>query len=898
MIGRSLGHYRITAAIGAGGMGEVYRATDTKLGREVALKLLPGAFASDPERLARFEREAKLLASLNHPNVAQVYGFESITLPEGSASHFLAMELVEGEDLAERLTRGPVPVDEALAIARQVAEALEEAHEKGIVHRDLKPANVKVTPDGRVKVLDFGLAKAYAGESASGSSTDLSQSPTLAHTGTQAGVILGTAAYMSPEQARGRPVDKRADIWAFGVLLYEMLTGRRLFTGETVSDVLAGVLTRELDWSQLPARTPPGVRRLLRRCLARERRERLRDIGDARLELGEAKEEAGEVPVRRAARTWLAWTAAAAALGIAAWALWGRSPAERGGVTGGHFTIELPAAAPLVTLEVPGYNASPLDVSPDGRQIVYVSPDGSGTRLHARSMADLTPRALPGTEGARFPFFSPDGQWVGFFADGKLKKTPLAGGTPVTLAEAPEGSGASWSTEGEIVFAPANASSLAVVSDAGGTPRRLTSLDMAAGDDAHRWPQVLPGHRAALFTVTSWSRETSDIAVVDLATGARRTVQADVPFARYVPAAPGAAAGHLLFVRAGALMAAPFDPRAAAPAGPALAVLEDVRAAQFDVSDNGVLVYAPGAHAAPDFSLVWADRSGLERKINDLGRGYEDLHLSPDGRKVALTIEEADEDSAAHVWLADTGRGTLTRFTFEGQSRDPVWAPDGRSLVFGSKRAERTYGLYRQPLDGSTPAELVWASPIGIWPDPNSFTPDGRVLVFTTKGKDTGDDIWTLSLDASRTARPWLQTPANENAGRLSPDGRFLAYNSEESGRAEVYVQSFPGAGGKRLVSEGGGVNAIWSRDGRQLFYRRGDQVMMVEVEPGAALTLGKPVALFSGRYRLTGRDFDVSPDGKSFVMMRSNDPRTTTRLSVLLDWWRSLDSRLRSERR
>jgi len=899
--GQTLSHYRITTAIGAGGMGEVYRATDTKLGREVALKLLPDAFASDPERLARFEREAKLLASLNHPGIAHLYGFDAVTLADGTKGHLLVMELVEGEDLALRLKRGAIPVAEAVGIARQIAEALEEAHEKGIVHRDLKPANVKLTPDGKVKVLDFGLAKAWTGELAGvASSADLSESPTLAHTGTAAGLILGTAAYMAPEQARGKPVDKRADIWAFGVVLWEMLTGERLFEGETVSDVLAAVLTREPDWSQLPAGAPPGVRRLLRRCLARDRRERLRDIGDALGELREAAEPGPPetAPASRPTRAWLPWMAAAIASAIAVGALWRRSPVEPGGAAEGHFTIELPAEAPLVTLEVPGRNESPLDVSPDGRHVVYVAPDGSGTRLYARAMADLVPRALPGTEGARHPFFSPDGQWVGFFAGGKLKKTPLAGGTPVTLADAPEGRGASWSPQGEVVFAPTDVAGLAVVSDAGGTPRRLTSLDMAAGDDAHRWPQVLPGHSTALFTVTAWSRETSQIAVVDLRTGARRTVLEDVSFARYVPEARGATVGHLLFVREGALMAAPFDPSGATQAGPALAVIEDVRGGQFDVSASGVLVYAPGAHVAPDYSLVWVDLSGREQKINDLGRGYEDLHLSPDGRRVALTIEEAGEDSAAHVWLADTERGTLSRFTFEGLSRDPVWAPDGRSVVFGSKRGEATFGLYRQPLDGSAPAELVWPSPNAIWPDPQSFTPDGRVLVFSTKGQGTGDGIWTLSLDPPRAAQPWLQTPADEWAGRLSPDGRLMAYNSNESGRTEVYVQAFPQAGGKRLVSENGGSNAIWSRDGRQLFYRHDDQIMAVEVEPGPGFATGKPAVLFSGRYRMTGRDFDVSPDGTRFVMMRSNDPRTTTRLNVLLDWWRAVDSRLRVDRR
>ncbi|HSF16176.1 MAG TPA: protein kinase [Vicinamibacteria bacterium] len=894
--GTRIGGFEVWALIGAGGMGEVYRATDTKLGRDVAIKLLPEAFASDPERLARFEREARVLASLNHPSIAHLYGFETATGADGRQAHMLVMELAEGEDLSVRLKRGPIPLDEALTIAIQVAEALDEAHEKGIVHRDLKPANVKLSSEGRVKVLDYGLAKAFAGEFASGSAADLSQSPTLALSGTAAGVILGTAAYMSPEQARGKMVDKRADIWAFGVVLFEMLTGKRLFEGETVSDVLAGVLAREPDWTRLPASTPPGVRRLLRRCLAKDRRERLRDIGDAREELRElsAPEPLESLSKKGSARAWLPWSVAVVAIAIAAWALSGRTPVSRGDAEG-HFTIELPDEAPLVTLEIPGVSRGPLAMSPDGRQIVYVAPHQNGTQLYARAMADLTPRALPGTEGASAPFFSPDGQWVGFFADGKLRKAPLIGGTPATLAEAPDGRGASWSPSGEIVFAPRNASGLFVVPDTGGTPRPVTTLDFAAGDDAHGWPQVIPGHRGALFTVTSWSRETSDIALVDLSTGARRLVQEGVEFARYVPVAPGASAGHILFVHAGALMAAPFDPAGAQAAGPPIAVVEGVRAAEFDVS-IGVLAYTPGSGKAPDYSLVWVDRAGQARPINDLSRGYEDLHLSPDGRRVALTVEEAGPYSAAHVWLADTDRGTLTRFTFEGFSRDPIWTPDGEAVVFGSKRREATFGLYRQRLDGQRPADLLWASPTPIWPDPQSFTPDGRTLVFTTKGTETSDDIWKLSLDDDRTATPWLATPAAEWAGRLSPDGRWMAYNSDESGRDEVYVQPFPGPGGKWLVSEGGGYNAIWSRDGRELFYRRADQILRVEVETERGFAIGKRSALFSGRYRSAGRDFDISPDGTRFVMMRNDDSRTTNRLRVLLDWRRALEARVRTD--
>ena len=895
MIGSALSHYRITARLGAGGMGEVYRATDTKLGRDVAIKVLPAEVAQDPERLARFEREAKLLASLNHPNIAHVYGFESATLADGSPAHFLAMELVEGEDLAERLRRGAIPVDEALEIAKQIAEGLEEAHEKGIVHRDLKPANVKLTPDGKVKVLDFGLAKAYAGDSTAGSSADLSQSPTLAHSGTQAGVILGTAAYMSPEQARGKPLDKRADIWAFGVVLYEMLTGKRLFEGETVSDVLAAVLTREADWDALPARTSRELRQLLARCLERNPRDRLRDIGDARwqLRLGEEPRPPGGVVASGASRTWWPWLATLLAGAAVGWILGARPASESEGGIAGHYTLELPAEAPLVTLEIPGANANPLSVSPDGRQIVYVAPSGSSTLLHVRAVADLTPRPLSGTEGARFPFFSPDGQWVGFFADGKLKKIRLAGGTPATLADAPGGLGASWGDGGEIVFASSDSHGLAVVPDTGGSPRSLTTLDFAAGDTSHRWPQVLPGHRTAIFVNTAWSRETEDVVVVDLATGARRTIQEGVGFARYVPAAPGAATGHLLFVRGGALMAASFDPAGGEGAGPAITVVDGVRPGQFDVSASGVLVYTPGSGETLTWSLVWVDRAGEVNPINDLPRGYEDLHLSPDGRRVALTIEEAGPGSEAHVWLADTSRGTLTRFTFEGFSRDPVWAPDGESIVFGSKRGEGTFGLYRQRLDGQGAAELLWASPVPIWPDPQSWSPDGRTVVFDTKGETTGDDLWVLSLDADRAGRPWLETPASEYGGRLSPDGRWLAYNSDESGRVEVYVQPFPGPGGKWLVSEGGGVNAIWSRDGQELFYRHRDQIVRVDVETDPTFAIGKPVVLFAGRYRRTGRDYDVTPDGTRFIMMRSDDPRTTTRLNVLLNWWGTLDARL-----
>ena len=869
--GTTIGPYEVIGTLGAGGMGEVYRARDTQLDRAVALKVLPQAFAADPDRLMRFTREAKALAALNHPNIAAIYGIESGAL---------VMELVEGEDLSAVIARGPVPVPEALALARQLVDALEAAHDAGIVHRDLKPGNIKLRPDGTIKVLDFGLAKAAGAEGAD-THPDLRNSPTFTAQATRVGVVLGTAAYMSPEQARGRTIDKRADIWAFGVVLYEVLVGGQLFAGETISYVLAAVLTRDVDLDRLPAATPSSVRRLLTRCLERDPRRRLRDIGDARADLDDAGVLEAQAPSPRRVRVaWVPWAAAGIAAAALLWMLAVR-PQPSASRLDGHFTIQLPVDAALVTSDVPAWSQGPLVIAPDGRQIVYVAPGPRGRRLVARALNDLTPRVLPGTDGARLPFFSPDGQWIGFFADGKLKKVMLAGGTPATLADAPDGAGASWTEDGRILFAPALSSGLYVVSDAGGTARRLTTLDAAAGDDVHAWPQVLPGGRRALLTVIAWSRETSSAAVVDLTTGSRRTLLEDVSFVRYA-AGEGARGGHLFFVRNETLMAAPYDPSTDAPAGTPVPVLERVRPAQFDVSRSGVLAYVPGTGAPTEYSLVWVTRDGEAKPINALRREYEDLNLSPDGTAVMLTIEEPGPDTPAHVWLADTVRGTLTRLTFDGFSRDPVWAPDGKSFVFGSKRGE-TFGLYVQRLDGGG-AELAWQSPTPIWPDPQSWTPDGGTIVFSTKGAETHDDIWTLTL-ADRRAQPWLQTPSAEWAGRLSPDGAWMAYVSNESGRDEVYVQPFPGPGMKRLVSEGGGINPIWSRDGRELFYRRGAEIVATSIETTGGVRAGTSRPLFTGRYRLSGRDFDVSPDGTRFVMMRTEDARTSSTINLLLDW-------------
>jgi hypothetical protein len=884
-------------------MGEVYRARDSRLERDVAVKILPALFADDPERLARFEREAKTLASLNHPHIAQVYGLEPVD-GFGSA-RALVMELVEGEDLSVRLARGRLPVADAGAIALQIVDALDAAHERGIVHRDLKPANIKVRHDGTVKLLDFGLAKALDADADALPKT-IENSPTFtspaaighgyAARGTQLGVILGTAAYMAPEQAKGRTADRRADIWAFGVVLYEMLTGQACFAGETVSEVIAAVIKDPPDFSRLPNDVPPALRRLLLRCLEKDPKRRLSAIADARWDLEESARFGAAVPARPRPLVfaWLPWIAAAGAFAFAVWALSSRSPAATPMIDG-HLAIELPDESALVINDVPRPDVAPLVLSPDGRVVVYVAPHGSSTRLFARALDDLTPRALAGTEGASQPFFSPDGGWVGFFAGGKLKKTPLGGGTPDTLADAPDGRGASWGASGEIVFAPATSSGLFVVPESGGTPRRVTSLDFAAGDDVHGWPQLLAGQNAVLFTVMAWSRETSEIYVADLKTGERRLVQTDAWFGRYVPGTEGSS-GYLVFVRNNALLAAPFDPARPDRAGTPVSVVEGVRPRQFDITASGVLVYVPAIAAAETYSLVWVDRSGVATTINDLPRGYEDLHLSPDGKRVVATLEEPGEDSPAHVWMADTGRRTLTRVTFDGFSRDPVWAPDGQSIVFGSKRGQNTFGLYIQRLDGRSSAELAWASPIAIWPDPQSWTPDSRTVIFSTKGNETGDDIWSYSLE-TRKAQPWLATPASEVNGRLSPDGRWMAYHSNASGREEVYVQAFPGPGVKHLVSQGGGFNPIWSRDGREIFYRYDNQLLAVRIDTDPTFRVGSPAVMFSGRYRLSGRDYDVSSDGKRFVMMRADGPRTANRMRVLLNWRRVLDARVKGPR-
>jgi serine/threonine-protein kinase len=863
-------------------MGEVYRATDTKLGREVAIKRLPEAFASDPERLARFEREAKLLAALNHSNIAHVYGFERAALSDGSAVHFLAMELVEGEDLAERLKRGPIPVDEALAVAKQVAEALEEAHEKGIVHRDLKPSNVKVTPEGKVKVLDFGLAKAYSAESTSSASPSLSESPTLARTGTAAGLILGTAAYMSPEQARGRTVDKRADIWAFGVVLLEMLTGKRLFDGETVSDVLAAVLTREVDWTALPRETPAGVRRLLRRCLDRDPRTRLRDIGEARVAVGPgestpAPAEAEGRPRGRGVSTWVALFGGVSALlaGLAA-----------GFVVPRAETIQpkplvrfvLDTGQPL--LSASWHQFGGLAVSRDGQRLAWVASDGTVERLYQRRMDSLETRALPETAGASTPFFSPDGTWIGFFADRMLKKISVEGGAPVALAPAHDSRGGCWSDGDEIVFAADAGSGLLRIPAGGGSPRPLTELDVSRGELSHRWPSVVAGADAVLFTLKTRGLQTFDdapIAAVSLKSGERRHVIDGGTGASY------SSTGHLVYARGGALLAAPFDPARLAVTGPPFTALEGVShsggtgSAHYALSRTGTLLSLPGSVDVDNRMLVRSDLRGGMEALTREPRPFIMVRTAPDGRRLALWIGTPDDE----VWTYEVDRGILARLV-QGAT-NPVWSPDGQWILFSGATQD---DLGRVRVDGGgAPESLLTRKGAQV---PSSMSPDGRLLAFTEDSPETGSDVWTLSLDRRET-QLLLGTRFNESAATFSPDGRLLAFVSDETGRNEVYVQPFPGPGARRQVSVGGGTSPSWGRPRGEIYYQDGTAMMTASVQTGASIQSSPPRKLFDGVLPPTFDDvmaaWDIGPGGQGFVMPRQLEQKQASALMLALNW-------------
>jgi hypothetical protein len=878
-------------------MGEVYRARDTRLARDVALKVLPEAFSRDTDRMARFEREAKVLASLNHPKIAAIYGLE-----DSNSSSALVMELVEGPTLGERIGQGPLPLEEALAIAAQIAEAVEYAHERGIVHRDLKPANIKLTPDGQVKVLDFGLAKALEGDV---TEEELQNSPTITALATRAGVLLGTAAYMSPEQARGKRVDRRADIWAFGCVLFEMLTGQSAFTGETTSDTVASIIRAEPDWSALPASSPPRIRELLRRCLHKDPKQRLQAIGEARIAIEEAvsKSSEGSASGRTEQIFWRsrgAW--ARPALGVALGALlagvvgWYLRPAATPPpMTRFAFAFRAPGGQSPASAGFPMRDFPAVAISPDGKEVAYLGSGGETTQVYLRAIDRLESQAVPGSEDATSPFFSPDSQWIGFFANGRLKKASVHGGGPETLCDAPINRGATWGPDNTIIFAPNVFGGLMRVSAAGGTPEVVTTPDLKkAGELTHRWPEFLPGGKAIVFVIATAQDigffTQSEVAVERLDTHEKKILPIRGTYPRYFPS------GHLLlFAREGRLFAVPFDVNRLQVSGQPFPVLDAVRTSpnsgvtNFMVSDTGALAYLPEDASAPEGSLVWVDGRDQVKALPPPARFYGSAQISPDGNRVALSIFSGNNSD---IWVYDIRHGTLTRLTFDEHSIAPVWSPDGKKIAFTTTR-QTGPGILLKSADGSGAEEFVTSGNTLI-EVPTSWSPDGKFLVYWTVGADTGRDIWVLPLSGERKPHPFLRTKFNEQQATFSPDGRWIAYTSDESGRYEVYVQPFPGPGGKWQISTDGGDMPVWARNGRQLFFASSSRLMSVAVttQPGFSASAPRfvahtPPALST---RLGNTRYDVSPDGQRFLFVKASaDSGTPDEVRVVLNWTEEL---------
>jgi serine/threonine protein kinase len=880
--GTRLGGYEVLALIGTGGMGEVYRARDSKLQREVALKVLPDAWANDPDRLARFQREAEVLASLNHPHIAAIYGLEDAQLPAGSghAVRALVLELVEGPTLADRLARGPIPLDEALSIARQIAEALEAAHAHGVVHRDLKPANIKLRSDGTVKVLDFGLAKAMSGELSTGS---VSQSPTFTAAGTQVGVILGTAAYMAPEQAKGKTADARSDIWAFGVILYEMLAGRTAFGGETTLEVLGGVMKADPDWEALSATTPPGIRSLIRRCLQKDANRRLRDVADARFQIEDALAEpsapAALFAPARNNRERLAWIAALAAGMVAA--------SLMTGVFLRPSAVDAPEARlQIVTPPATAAALPQLAISPDGRQVVFSATTQGRTQLWLRRFESETAEPIAGTEGGRFPFWSPDSRSIGFFADQKLKRIGISGGSAQALADAGGNDsntyGGTWSADGTILFGLSNTTPISRVQASGGEVVEATRV-ASPQQIGHRFPHFLPDGRHFLFFATG-APGVQGVYVGTLGTtDTQRLFDAST-------AAVFAPPDLVLFVRQETLFAQRLDLDRLEPVGEPFQVAErlavnpnNFASVALSASAAGPLAFRVGV--AEPRRLMWLDRSGKQiAAVADLDTAeITAMRLSPDGRTLALIRRVAGNSD---VWLIDTKQGVPRRFTFEAVTDlNPVWSPDGNRIAFNSSRkGGGFYDLYEKPVAGDRAENVLLESADNK--NMLDWSPDGRFILYSSLGVKTALDIWALPAGGDRKPFPVVQTGFEEYNGRFSPDGRWIAYESNETGPTEIYVHPFPGPGRNWQISTGGGTNPQWRADGREIFYRTPDnRIMAVPVAlpaSGLSVEAGRPVALFSLR---PGSAYLAAPDGQRFLINTPLGDPVTPPITVVLNW-------------
>jgi len=905
-VGGSIGPYQVLSLLGRGGMGEVYRARDTRLGREVAIKVLPAAYSQDPDRLRRFEQEARAAGMLNHPNILTIY---HIGTHEGAP--YIVSELLEGEELRAQLNRGALPVRRAIDYANQIACGLAAAHEKGIVHRDLKPENLFLTTDGRVKILDFGLAKLKPPKPRGGVDTEAA---TFAPPQTEPGVVMGTVGYMSPEQVQGQDADHRSDIFSLGVILYEMLAGRRAFEGTSAAAVMSAILRDEpAELAEINDKVPPQLERVVRRCLEKRAERRFQSAGDLGLALealsgpsgsGEPQGNSGSATslaaAQRKSRERLVWGAGGLALGavvvgIVFWLLVGRSTSPP---TTSHavrrMTIKLPDSEPLASAKFGalGIGRTAIALSPDGTLLVYAGERNGKSQLYLRVLDQFDAKPIPGTENAYDPFFSPDGRQVGFFAGNKLKKVSLQGGEPVTLCEVRNPYGASWGADDTIVFADSEGVTLSWIPASGGKPQ----VSLRSGDTPDSpplgqffYPEFLPGGKAVLFSLSRAvvNPDSYHIGVVSLGTGKWHLLLEGCTNPRY------AASGHIVFARGSGLLAAPFDLSRLEVTGPAVSLIEGVRveewgAAQYALSPDGTLIYASGGPAYIG-KLTWVDRRGVSSPLAAPAQSYGSVHLSPDGQRLAVLVRGATTD----VWVYEFARGTFTRLTVEEDNDSPRWTHDGKRVAYLHTKGPGQYELVWKLADGSGGEEVLASSKSGAMMV-DSFSPDSKFLAYTEWGAE-GGDVWVLPLEGERKPQLWLKTKYNEWGSAFSRDSKYIAYLSDESGQYEVYVRPYAGSGGKWQVSRDGAEEVVWSRDGRELFYREGQKWMSVAVRTQPEFHAEAPRLMFEGPYlNVSGVSYDVAPDGQHFIMIEEAVKQPpTTHLNVVLNWFEELKRRV-----
>jgi Tol biopolymer transport system component len=887
--GARLEQYEILAPLGAGGMGIVYRAHDTQLGRDVAIKVLPADVARDPDRLARFDREARLLASLNHPNIATIHG-----VVQSGDVRAIVLELIEGDTLADVVLRGPVPAREAIRLAGQIADALDAAHAKGVIHRDLKPSNIKITPQGQIKVLDFGLAKAFSPPS------DAGDSPTVTLGGTRDGAVVGTAAYMSPEQARGQAVDKRTDIWAFGCVVFEMVTGKGAFLGATASDTIALILHRDPDWTALPPTLPPDVVRLLRRCLTKDAGQRLRDIGNVHADLDESVVSTAAPPVfvpggaRRS--SWMIWLPTAAGVMLALFAaqqfgLFQRAPTSSAPPALSRFVETLPAGLQLAP-------APALALTQDGRRLAYVAVQDGTRTLYVRDLDDSVSRPLAGTQDADQPFFSPDGHWIGFFAESKLKKVAVGGGAPHVIAPVSNPRGGTWLPDNTIVYSPSAAAPLLRIPAEGGKPEPASTLDRQLNEASHRWPRALPGGEAILFaagpTVSAREWMEAHIVAQSLSGNRRRVIAPHGTFPEFAPT------GYLLYSQTGTVYAHAFDPKTFQTTGDPFPILERMAmgggtnggSLLWAMSSAGTIAYVAGFER--QFEVVLLDRQGKERVVLPAGN-YNGPRLSPDGRLIAVTVVGATD---SEVSIHDIARGTTTKLTSGGRNLWPVWSPDGTQIAYASSREGSTNAYWRRA-DGSGREEQLTSSAYSFIPQ--SWSPDGRDIVLTDVDPGRPNRIAVMSTEGARPIRVFPTGDSPSSIGSLSADGHWMAYVSSESGRNEVYVRPYPGPGAALQISTAGGDEPLWVGKAHGVFFRRGEAILSVTLTSASGrLNASAAKQVFTGRFAPGGTrtGYDVSADGRTFLFMKLVQPRDNlSQFTILLNSLNAIRPKAGSDR-